>query len=71
MKPQETAPVPRITLTREEAAASLGLSLSSFERHVQPDLKLIRLGSARLIPVAELAAWAARRASLAYTDRAA
>lgn len=71
MKARETAPVPRITLTREEAAASLGLSLSSFERHVQPDLKLIRLGSARLIPVSELSAWAERQASLAYGSRAA
>ena len=29
-------PIPRIALTRDEAAESLGLSLSSFERHVQP-----------------------------------
>lgn len=65
MKPQPNAPVPRITLTREEAAAALGLSLSSFERHVQPDLRLIRLGSTRLIPVGELSAWADRQATLA------
>jgi len=32
--PSALAPVPRITLTRVEAAAALGMSLDSFERHV-------------------------------------
>ena len=45
-----TAP-PRLALTREEAARSLGVSLDSFERHIQPDLKLIRRGRLRLVPV--------------------
>lgn len=50
-------PVPRVALTRAEAAASLGMSLDSFERHVQPELRLVRRGSLRLVPVAELARW--------------
>jgi hypothetical protein len=29
------APIPRIALTREEAAAALGIGLDSFERYVQ------------------------------------
>jgi len=49
--------VPRIALTRAEAAASLGLSLNSFERHVQPDLPVVRRGKIRLVPVAELERW--------------
>lgn len=52
------APVPRVALTREEAAAALGMSLDSFERHVQPDLRLIRRGKLRLVAVAELERWA-------------
>ena len=52
------APVPRVALSREDAAAALGLSLDSFERHVQPDLRLIRRGRLRLVPVAELERWA-------------
>ena len=52
------APVPRVALTRIEAAASLGMSLDSFERHVQPTIRLLRLGKMRLVPVAELARWA-------------
>jgi hypothetical protein len=54
----QTGEVPRIALTREEAAAALGMSLDSFERHVQPDLRLIRRGRLRLVAVRELERWA-------------
>lgn len=57
MKPV-TAPVPRILLNREEAAASYGIGLDSFERHVQPHLRLIRRGRLVLVPVTELTRWA-------------
>lgn len=53
-----TVPVPRVALTREEAAAALGMSLDSFERHVQPTIKLIRRGKLRLVAVRELERWA-------------
>jgi len=56
---QPVAPVPRVTLTREEAADSLGMSLDSFERYVQPDIRVIRLGRMMLVAVADLEAWAA------------
>jgi hypothetical protein len=49
--------VPRVALSRQEAALSLGMSLDSFERHVQPELKLIRRGKLRLIPLVELERW--------------
>jgi hypothetical protein len=50
--------VPRVALSRQEAAMSLGMSLDSFERHVQPELRLIRRGKLRLVPLAELERWA-------------
>lgn len=53
----DLAPIPRLGLTREEAAASLGMSLDSFERHVQPSIRMCRLGRMRLVPVSELARW--------------
>lgn len=59
----QTAPTPRLALSREEAAASLGMSLDSFERHVQPTLRMIRLGRMRLVPVAELERWLTEHAS--------
>ena len=58
-----TAPVPRIVLTREEAAASLGMSLDSFERYVQPNIRMIREGRLRLVPVSELQRWAEQSAT--------
>jgi hypothetical protein len=52
------APIPRVALSREEAAAALGISVDSFERHVQPEVRMIRRGKLRLVPVAELERWA-------------
>jgi excisionase family DNA binding protein len=59
MKAQPMAPVPRVALTREEAAAALGMSLDTFERYVQPHLRIIRLGGrVRLVAMEELQEWA-------------
>lgn len=49
--------VPRLALTRAEAAECIGMSLDSFERHVPPDLKLVRRGKIRLVTVVELQRW--------------
>ena len=56
------APVPRYTLPRREAAASLGISINHFERKVQPELKVVLSGQLILIPVAELERWVQRHA---------
>lgn len=55
--------LPRLAFTRVEAAASIGMSLDSFERYVQPDLRLIRPGRMRLVPVAELERWVEQNAA--------
>ena len=47
----------RLALTRPEAAAAIGVSVDSFERHVQPELRLVRRGRLRLVAVRELEAW--------------
>jgi hypothetical protein len=49
--------LPRLALKRDEAARSLGISLDSFERHVQPEIRLVRRGTLRLVPVVELDRW--------------
>ena len=54
--------VPRVALSRQEAAVALGMSLDSFERHVQPELRLIRRGKLRLVPLVELERWAIENA---------
>jgi hypothetical protein len=47
----------RLAVTRAEAARSLGVSINSFERHVQPELRIVRRGKLRLIPVREIERW--------------
>lgn len=48
-------------LTRDEAAFRLSMSLTTFERLVQPDLLLVRTSSGSrarpLVPVSELDRW--------------
>jgi len=53
----QTAPIPRLALARGEAAAALGMSLDSFGRHVQPTIRLVRLGRLRLVPIREIVRW--------------
>jgi hypothetical protein len=62
------APIPRLALTREEAATSIGMSLDSFERHVQPTLRLVRLGRMRLVPISELERWLEQNARRTLDD---
>jgi len=33
------------------------MSVNSFERHVQPELRIVRRGKLRLIPVREIERW--------------
>jgi hypothetical protein len=66
----DTAPIPRLALTREEAALSLGMSLDSFERHVQPTLRLCRLGRMRLVPITELERWLEQNAQRTLKEAA-
>lgn len=54
----------RLALTRREAAEAIGMSVDSFERHVQPELRLVRRGSLRLVPIAELERWLERNAEV-------
>ncbi len=65
---QPLAPVPRIALTLEESAAAMACSLSHFKRHMLPHVKVIRSGSCRLVPVADLNRWAIENATVAGGD---
>ena len=60
-----TAPGPRkLLLSRREAAAALGVSLSHFQRHVQPYLRCVYCGQLRLYRPDDLEAWAEDHAVL-------
>jgi hypothetical protein len=63
------AGVPRLAFTRVEAAESLGMSVDSFERYVQPELRLVRRGKLRLVPVTELQRWLDANAERVFGGR--
>lgn len=52
----------RLLLTRREAAAALGVSLSHFQRHVQPYLRCIYSGQLRLYRPCDLERWTEQEA---------
>jgi hypothetical protein len=62
MQPRPIEPVRRFGLTREEAAASIGVSVSHFERYVQAELKVVPSGQLILIPPSEMELYMRRHA---------
>lgn len=52
-----------VAVTRETAAAALGMGITLFSQQVQPELRVIRVGAKVLIPVAELQRWAGTHAA--------
>lgn len=57
-------PQPRLLLSKQEAAISLGMSVRHFERHVQPDLRCVRSGQLTLYHLRDLEQWAEDEATV-------
>ena len=53
----------RLLLTRKEATRAVGVSLSHFQRHVQPHLPCVYSGQLRLYRLADLKRWIEAEAS--------
>jgi excisionase family DNA binding protein len=54
----------RLAFSKAEASAALGVSVDFFEQHVMPELRIVRRGRRRLIPLAELQRWLTENASM-------
>ncbi|HEX4464528.1 MAG TPA: hypothetical protein VH042_07815 [Solirubrobacterales bacterium] len=63
-----TTSIPRIALTPAEAAAAIGVGPDFFDANVAPELRLIRRGRKRLVPVAELERWTTESATRALGE---
>lgn len=50
-----------VLLTRAAAAKALSMSLKTFQRHVQPHIRLVRVGALRLVRPADLERFAELR----------
>jgi excisionase family DNA binding protein len=48
---------PRLALSPDEAAAAIGVSRDFFDEHVLPELRVVRRGRRRLVPVREIERW--------------
>ena len=57
-------PFQRVLLDKQEAAASLGMSVRHFQRHVHPRVRVVYSGQLTLYSPAELERWATDNASL-------
>jgi hypothetical protein len=53
-------PESALLVRRPDAARRLGMSLDSFVRWVEPELRIVRQGRMVLIPVGELDRWVQR-----------
>jgi hypothetical protein len=60
--PRPVEAVERILYTREEAATSLGMSIDTFERRVQPFIRVVPCGALVQIEPADLRRWARENA---------
>lgn len=63
--------IPRIALTPAEAAAAIGVGPDFFDQNVAPELRLIRRGRKRLVPIVELERWVAQSAGPAVVEEVA
>ena len=63
------APIPRIALTPSEAAAAIGVGPDFFDANVAPQLRLIRRGRKRLVPVTELERWVVENAETPMVEQ--
>lgn len=51
-----------LALQRKQAAAAIGVSGDTFDRHIRPELPCVYVGATRLYRVADLDAWLAEHA---------
>jgi hypothetical protein len=48
---------PALALNVQDAAASLSVSWDTWRDHIEPNVRIVRLGRRKLVPVTELQRW--------------
>jgi len=61
--------VPRLAYSPDEASAALGVSRDFFDEHILPELRVVRLGRRRIVPVREVERWLDRMAARPLESR--
>jgi hypothetical protein len=57
-------PIEPVLLNVRDSCAALGVSWDFWREHIEPEIRVVRRGARKLIPVAELRAWADRHAEV-------
>jgi excisionase family DNA binding protein len=57
--------IPRLALSPDEAAQALGVSRDFFDEHIAAELRIVRRGRRKLVPIRELERWLSEQASFA------
>jgi hypothetical protein len=60
--------VPRLALRVGEAAVALGVSADYFAEHVAPELRWVRRGAVKLVPIYEVERWLRENAARTIED---
>jgi excisionase family DNA binding protein len=68
VRQRATYELPKLALSIQEACSALGISHDLWKEHVAHDVRVVRLGRRRLVPVAELQKWLADHAELGLDD---
>lgn len=53
---------PILALGVEQACDALGVSWDTWRAYIEPDVRIVRIGRRKLVPVSELQAWLDRHA---------
>ena len=53
---------PALALSVAQACQALGVSWKTWRAHIEPEVRLVRIGRKKLVPVAELERWLADHA---------
>ena len=56
--------IPRVLLTKREAAQALGMSVRHFERHVQRFVRCVHSGQLTLYPLRDIERWVREAATI-------
>lgn len=48
---------PVLALSVEQACAALGVSWDTWREHIEPDVRLVRIGRRKIVPVSAIQAW--------------
>ena len=59
--------VPLLALSPEQAAGAIGVSRNFFDKTIVPELRIVRRGRKRIIPVRELDRWLDENAARALS----